>query len=227
MQASALYVALLVYLALFVQGSLFVASTWALTALLGGRVKAVHLGVPRVFRFKRAGSDVELGFLPLASSVALVGRGPGDTYDGPGSFRRLGLARRLLILLGPWLLTLLIAVLCLGPGRAFTSFGRAFPQLLFGLDLTPLVRGFLRVLSSEPGYISVGVVFAKLTAMNLLPLATLAGGSAVQEIALTLRPPAKPGDEPPRALWSVVSMLFLMFYIGGRIVYGLVRALST
>ncbi len=225
MQASAILAALLFYLAALAQTSLFVLSTWAITAAVGGRAKAVHLGFPRVVRFKLAGSDIELGLVPTVASVTLLGRGPGDTYDGPGSFRRLGLARRLAILLGPWLLTLLIAVLCLAPARAFASFANAFPQLLFVLDPTPLVRGFLRILRTEPWVITLGVLCAKSTAMNLLPLWTLAGGGALQEVAATFRPPAKPGDEAPRALWPVLSMLFAIFFIGGRFVYGLIRAL--
>jgi hypothetical protein len=225
MQAPALYAAMLLYLALFAQASLFALSTWAIAAALGGRATAIHIGVPRVFRFKLAGSDIELGIVPIVASVTLLGRGPADTYDGPGSFRHLGLARRLAILLGPWLLTLLIAVLCLAPARAFTSFANAFPQILFVLDPTPLVRGFLRVLRTEPWFITVGVLCAKLTAMNLLPLSALAGGAALEEIAATFKPPAKPGDEAPRALWPILSMLFVIFFLGGRFVYGLIRAL--
>jgi hypothetical protein len=221
----ALREATLVYLALLVHAMVFVLSTWAITAALGGRAKGVHLGAPRVFRFNLAGSDIELGLLPIAASVTLLGRGPADTYDGPGSFRRLGLPRRLTILLAPWILTLLVAVLCLGPARAFTSFANAFHQVLFVLDTTPLVRGFLRVLRAEPWPIVVGVLCAKLTAMNLLPLSALAGGAALHEIAITLRPPAKPEDEAPRAPWLILSMLFVFLFIGGRFIYGLFRAL--
>lgn len=225
MQASALRTAILLYLAMLVQGSLFVLSTWAIAAALGGRATAANLGAPRVTRFKLAGNEIAIGLLPVLASVTLLGRGPADTYDGPGSFRRLGLAKRLTILLGPWVLTLLIAVLCLGPARAFASFANAFPQVLFVLDPTPLVRGFLRVLSAEPWSTAIGVLCAKLTAINLLPLAGLAGGAAIEEIAATFRPPVKPGDEAPRALWPVLSMLFVALFIGGRFAYGLIRAL--
>jgi hypothetical protein len=216
---------MLLYVALFFQTSLFVLSTWAITAALGGRATEAQLGALRVFRFKLAGSEIKLGLLPVVASVTLLGRAPADTYDGPDSFRRLGLERRLAILLGPWVLTLLIAVLCLAPARAFASFANAFPQLFFALDLTPLIRGFLRVVNAEPWFITVGVLCAKLTAINLLPLSTLAGGAALQEIAVTLRPPPKPGDEAPRALWPILSLLFLMFFIGGRFVYGVLRAI--
>jgi hypothetical protein len=227
MQAPAIHTAILLYLALFAQASLFVLSTWAITTALGGRATAVHIGTPRVFRFKLAGIDIELGLLPGVASVTLLGRGPVDTYDGPGSFRRLGLAKRLTIIVAPWLLTLLVAVLCLAPSRAFSSFANAFPQILFVLDPTPLVRGFLRLLRTEPISISVGVLFAKVAAMNLLPLLGLAGGAALQEIAATFRPPVKPGEEAPRALWTSISMLVILFFITGRFVYGFIRALLT
>jgi len=225
MLASTLRAVILLYLALFAQASLFALSTWAITAALGGRATAARLGVLRVFRFKRAGSEVEIGLLPLSVSVTLLGRGPTDTYDGPDSFRRLGLGRRLAITLAPWALTLLVAVVCLAPARAFASFAHAFPQLLFVLDPTPLVRGFLRLVTAEPWFVVVGVLYAKVTAMNLLPLWTLAGGAALQEIAVTLRPPSKPEGEAPPAAWAVTSMLFLLFFIGGRFAYALVRAL--
>jgi hypothetical protein len=226
MQTPAIQAALLLYLVLMAQIALFVLSTGALAAALGGRATAAQIGVPRVFRFKLAGVDVQLGLLPVVSSVTLLGRGPADTYDGPGSFRRLGLARRLAILLGPWIIALAVAVACLTPARAFASFANAFPQLLFVLDPTPLVRGFLAVLRDEPWSITAGVLFAKLAAMNLLPLSTLAGGAALHEIALTLRPREKPEDEAPSALWPALSMLFMLFYIGARFAYGLIRALA-
>lgn len=217
--------AVLLYLALLAHALVFVLSTWTITTTLGGRAKGVHLGAPRVFRFKLAGSDIELGLLPIVASVTLLGRGPADTYEGPGSFRRLGLPKRLTILLGPWVLTLLVAVLCLGPARAFRSFANAFSQILFVLDTTPLVRGFLRVLRAEPWSSVVGVLCAKLTAMNLLPLSALAGGAALHEIAVTLKPPAKPEDEATGARWLILSMLFVFLFIGGRFAYGLFRAL--
>jgi hypothetical protein len=227
MVAPAIRLALLAYLLMTFQAALFVASTLVLMRAVGGRARAAQIGAGRVARFKIAGTQVDLGLIPGLSSVTLIGRAPDDTDDSPGSWRRLGLARRLIILLGPWVVTLSIAVLCLSPARALTSFMRAVPQILFVLDTTPLVRGFLRVMASDPVYVVLGVLCAKLTAMNLLPLPSLAGGAALQEIAAALRPATKTEKPATRGVWTVVGVLFVFFYIVGRFAWGLIKALSS
>jgi hypothetical protein len=219
--------AVLAYLLLTFQAVLFVATTLALARVVGARASAAQIGAGRVARLKISGVQVDLGLLPGLSSVTMVGRAPDDTDDNPGSWRRLGLARRLIVLLGPWAVTLLIAVICLSPSRAFTSFARAVPQILFVLDTTPLVRGFLRVMASEPIFIVLGVVCAKLTAMNLLPLPSLAGGAALRELFGARKPPVKDEKDATPGVLPVVGGLVLFLYIAGRFAWGLIQALSS
>lgn len=225
MPISAFWPALRLYAALLAQMALFVCTTWALSVAVGGRVTEVRLGFPRVLRLKAGGGEVRLGLLPLGASVSLLGRAPADPADGPGNWRGLSLVRRLIVLLGPWVATVAVAVLCLGPTRALGSMARALPQLLFVLDLTPLIRGFLGVLRGDPWPVTLGVVLAKLAAFNLLPLPTLAGGAALHEIWSMRRSPG--GQEAPEAggPWLAVSMLFLFFYMGGRLAWGWWHAL--
>jgi hypothetical protein len=216
-QAISLYLAMVVHLVLFVLPA------WALLAAAGGRARRVSIGLVRVAGFPVAGVKVELGLLPITSFVDVVGMAPTDHDDEPGSWRTLSLLRRIAVLVAPWLLILVVAVLCLGPGRALTSAARAPSQLLLVLDTTPLIRGFFRVLAAEPFTVALGVLCAKSAPFNLLPFGSLAGGRVVQEIAGALRPAKAEGDAKPSAFWFVTQAI-LTLYVAGRLLWGAFHA---
>jgi membrane-associated protease RseP (regulator of RpoE activity) len=215
--------ALFLYLAALIQTVAFVSSTYALLVTLGGRARGVSLGFVRVVRFNATGVKVQLGLLPFGGSVEIAGLAPGDADDDPGSWQHLGLGRRLAIIAGPWLLTLALAMLCLGPARALTSAAHGVPQTLLVLDTTPLMRGFLGVLTTAPFSTALGVVCAKTLALNLLPLGMLAGGRLVQEIVHALGFRGKVTEDKPSVLWLTASILFLL-YVAGRMAWGFFRA---
>jgi membrane-associated protease RseP (regulator of RpoE activity) len=214
---------LFLYLAALIQTVIFVSSTYALLVTLGGRARGVSLGFVRVVRFNAVGVKVQLGLLPFGGSVEIAGLAPGDADDDPGSWRHLGLRRRLTVIAGPWLLTLALAVLCLGPARALRSAAHGVPQTLLVLDTTPLVRGFLGVLAAAPFSTALGVVCAKALALNLLPLGTLAGGRLVQEIIQASGFRGKATEDKPSVLWHMASIIFLL-YVAGRMAWGFFRA---
>jgi Zn-dependent protease len=117
---------------------------------------------------------------------------------------------------------LALAALCLGPARALLSAARAVPQLL--VTPTPLVRGLLDLVAAEPFSTALGVMYAKATGFNLLPLGTLAGGGAVREFLRAVRSPREARSDRPSTLWYVASMLVIL-YVTGRLAWGLVQAL--
>jgi hypothetical protein len=203
----------------------FVGSTLALSRALQARVRAVALGMPTVLSFTVATVKVAIGVLPLLAWVEFPGRAPGDPEEGLGTWRRLSLGARLALIVAPWIATLVLATLLLGPARAAGSFAHVVPQLLVVVDLTPLVRGFLHVLATERLAIVVGIVCAKATAFNLLPLASLAGGAVLRELAGAVRG-ASDRDAMPGVAWPVVSLLVLLVWVVGRLAWGLVDAVS-
>lgn len=203
--------ALAIYAAALGQATLFVASTWTLATAVGAHVTEVQLGFPRLLRLRRPNVVLRAGPVPLSASCDLLGRV--EDVDDPRSWWRLELPRRLLVMLGPWLATFAVAVACLGPARAGRSFGHAAEQLLWTVDLTPLVRRFVALVGQAPFAITLGVVCAKTTFMNLLPLPSLAGGQALSELR----------GRPAHPAWAIGSMLAVLVWFGGRIAYAVVR----
>jgi len=201
----------IVYGAILAQMIVFVACSWGLAAALGARVIDVMMGAPGLVRFRAGGVAVRIGLVPGAS-LGFAGRG-NDCGDDPRGWRRLPLARRLAIVVGPWLVSCAIAVALLG-GRALTSIAHGFVQVLYPLDPTPLVRRFVELAAHAPMTVVLGLVLAKLTAMNLLPLPSLAGGGVIDELR---------GGAPARGGWTMAGTLFVMLYIAGRFLYALVR----
>jgi hypothetical protein len=210
----------IVYAAVVVSTAIWTASAWALNLAVGARVTEVAFG-PLPIAITRTVRGVKIKLSPWpSSSLALLGRAPDDRDDSPRSWRRLGLGRRLVAVLAPWLPVLAIAVVTLGPARAVASSIHAVHQLLFVLDPTPLARGFVRLAAAAPFAITVGVVCAKLGAFNLLPVPPLAGGGAISEVARTLRPDR--GATPLGRAWMIAGMLVMLFVVA-RLGYAFAR----
>jgi membrane-associated protease RseP (regulator of RpoE activity) len=202
----------------------FLASSWIVGVRAGARVREVSLGFPSLKRFERGGTTIKIGLLPFFAYVAFAGLNPLDEDSGPGDWRRLPLARRIVILLAPWAATFVMAVLCVGPARAARSCVHAVAQFVVVLDTTPLVRGFLHLIDSEPFVVVVGVVAAKVTAFNLLPLPSLAGGRSLGEL-IAARGALRATKDPPHPRWALLSMLVTFVWGFGRFAWGLWHAL--
>ena len=203
---------LVLYAAAVCQMALFAACCWVLATVAGAHVTEVQLGTPPLLRVRRPNVVLRFGPVPLTASCDLLGRV--EPVDDPRSWWRLPLARRLLVIVGPWLAAGAVAVACLGPARAARSFVHAAPQLLWTLDLTALVRRFVALVGTAPFAITLGVVLAKATFVNLMPIATCAGGQTIGELR----------GRAPGAASLVVGMLF-MLWVAGRLAYAVVRVL--
>lgn len=192
--------------------ALFTGLTWGLLVAVGGHATEAAFGTPALLHRRVGETKVSMGPIPTGA-VTILGRMADDPATDARDWRHLGLGRRLAVLLIPWLVVLGIAMLCLGPRHAITSFARGAYQLLFVLDLTPLVRRFLALAQAHPFHVTLGVLFAKSTALNLLPVPGLAGGGVILEI-LNVR----------RSAWMVTGAA-VMLYVTARLLYALARAL--
>jgi hypothetical protein len=215
-------IVLVLYLASFAVGIVFAGATAGLLRLVGGRTTAIDLSSPALIPVRRAAPRIRLGPVPVGI-VHIFGAGePAEVEIGERDWRGLGLARQLIVIVGPWLALGAAAIALLGPAHAARSFGSAIDQLVFTLDPTPIVRRFFAVAAAATLPVTVGILLAKLVVLNLLPLGTLAGGKVVGVIAGAGR------REPPKVvqIWLVLTAVFVLLYFGARFAYALIRAIA-
>jgi hypothetical protein len=192
--------------------ALFTATTWWLVTALGGRATEAAFGTPALIKRRIGDTTVSVGPIPTGA-VTILGRMADEPATDPRDWRHLARGKRLAILFAPWLLVLAIAIGCLGPRHALTSFAHGITQLLFVLDLTPLVRRFFALAATNPVWVTLGLLFAKSLAINLLPVPGLAGGGLILELV-----------PRPRAGWMLAGSLVMM-YVSVRVLYALLRVL--
>jgi hypothetical protein len=176
---------------------------WALGA--PPRAARFHVG-PSLIAFRLFGVLWSFGPLTFGTSLAFTPEGvPEDSPENP--YLRLSFPRRLLALSSSVLGMLLIAGLCLGPQRALAEVLSGFGQVVNVLRAGARVHAFL-ALWPEGFRLSLGVLAAKLAALNLLPLPPLAGYMLLREVARRLRkrPEAHATSTP---VWSFVLLLVL------------------
>ncbi|WP_224363027.1 hypothetical protein [Hyalangium versicolor] len=164
-----------------------------------------HQG-PSLFSFRLLGMRWSFGPLPSGNSVSFTPDGaPEETEENP--FLRLSFPRRLLAISAGVLGMLLIAVVCLSPARALQSCLSGFEQLVNVPRAAERVEAFL---SLRPlGFrTSLGVMAAKLVALNLLPLPPLAGYMLLREVVGKLRG-QRPQGMPPLPVWGFVIYMVL------------------
>ncbi len=202
---------LLIYGLAIAQMAIFVVVTYAIARAFGLAPRVIAFGSPPVLRVRRGSPEIRVGPLPTAS-VELAGervdQGQRVIYGN------LSRAKRVAIVLAPWGVVLGIAVACIGLEPALRSFVRGFGQLLFTVDLTPLVRRMIAIANDAP-VVATGILMAKLAAANLLPFGGLAGGMLVTQL---LTPPTR---ETPRPVttFMMATLLAWMLWSLGRLAY--------
>ncbi|MEO7731965.1 MAG: hypothetical protein ABIY55_13405 [Kofleriaceae bacterium] len=194
--------------------ALFTGTTWWLLRALGGHATEAAFGMPALIKRRVGTTTVSIGPIPTGS-VTILGRMGDEPASDPRDWRHLKLGKRLAILCVPWLLVIAIAMGCLGPRHAASSFAHGVTQLLLVLDLTPLVRRFFALAAVNPVSVTLGLLFAKSVALNLLPVPGLAGGGLILELV--------PGRRPG---WMLAGSL-VMLWVTVRLVYALIRLLIT
>jgi membrane-associated protease RseP (regulator of RpoE activity) len=216
--------------------ALYALATFLFTAAiaLGGRssvvdVKRYNLFIgPRLWSGQVAGIPVTIRAIPVSGYVEFCHReeeageaphavaSPDETIlDRSGPARRwfddLHPIRRAAVALSGSACLLLVAVLCLGPARAWPAFLRGFVQAP-AAAVAPLSTGkqlvgrLTEVVSTMPLAVALGLVFTKVAALNLLPLPGLTGG----EILLTLLRWKRPGPLPAEGGVRCLGLLLLL-----------------
>jgi membrane-associated protease RseP (regulator of RpoE activity) len=164
------------YLAFFIAQLSWLAGILPLVAWMKLPLEAVDLGVgPKLGLGQWRGVNVRLGAIPTGASVRFARDGTDDNtevlYGRP-------LGAQLLVILLPWMLPAVLALGLIGPSLTVS-------ELVLGL-IAPFhvtryvegIAGFITFLHRSPRD-GMGVLLARLTAFNLLPIPPLAGGMAV------------------------------------------------
>jgi hypothetical protein len=209
---------LVIYLVAVAQMLIFVGVTYGLARVFGLAPRVIAFGLPAVVRVRKAAPEIRIGILPSAS-VELAGE---DVVAGERvTYRGLSRAKRVAIVIAPWIVVLAIASACIGVEPALRSFVRGFPQLLVTFDLTPYVRELIAIVNGAP-VVAVGILLAKLAAMNLMPFGGMAGGMLISQLA------ARAGSDVPKSVttYMMITLLAWMLWTLGRLVYVAVQLAS-
>lgn len=209
-------------------GMLIAASIWAsalvTSALFSGitaitaralavrvRVAALFIGPPLV-RFGIASIPIHLNAVPLP--LAYVAFEP--TGDDPErtELDDASRARRVAIVLVPWIAIALLCCALLGPEPALHSIANGFVQAVAGPIMpastgSSLVARLVSLAAHEPWHVFAARVATKLVAFNLLPLPSLAGFAFVWEL---LRPASRPA--PPTSIRIAGQLIVVALAIG-------------
>jgi membrane-associated protease RseP (regulator of RpoE activity) len=188
---------------------LFLAFAVLLGPRLGARVEALTLGFgPRLGALPVGTGKLEIRLIPLAASVSFAGMVSAPD-EAPGGFPLLHPLARAGVLLGSWAGVALLSGLLLGPQEAARAFGRAFPEMVRALDVEQAKALWAGFLAQDTPH-ALGLYAAKVLALNLLPLPTLAGGQALATLLRWKRPPRAPGGLLGVAVALSMLVLLLM-----------------
>jgi membrane-associated protease RseP (regulator of RpoE activity) len=214
--------ALLTICALFA----LVSATHTLGLLLAGRAcgaTALELSLfvgPKLCRFHAAGMRVSIGCIPIGGYVKFhstedeAGESSPDPDAAPRRpFNTLHPLVRVAVTASGCVALLLVASLCLGPTGAWPAFLRGFSQFP-AMALGPfssgkaLVARLVEVGSVMPFATALGLLSAKIAALNLLPLPVLNGGEIVLT-GLRWKRPANVRFEVVARIVGLIGLLWL------------------
>ena len=180
-------------------------------------VAKLHMG-PGLFSFRLFGVRWSFGPLTFGTSLAFT---PEDEPEGlrPNPYLSLSFPRRLVAVSSSVLLMLLIAVVCLSPLRALESWLSGFGQMVNVFRASERVEAFLAL--RPLGFrATLGVLAAKLAALNMLPIPPLSGYLLLREVVGRLRKQA-PSEMGSMPIWGFVLTLALWVGWGWGVFHGM------
>ncbi|WNG60476.1 hypothetical protein F0U59_41565 [Archangium gephyra] len=139
-----------------------------------------HVGPP-LLSFRIRGVKWSFGFLNFGASVTFEPLGIRRDGTDNNSFLQLPLFLRLIVHTSTIAGMLLLAVACLSPARGLAAFTSGFEQVVNVLLAQQRVVAFFALLRTEGFWPALGVLSAKLAALNLLPLPPLTGYMMLRE----------------------------------------------
>lgn len=157
-------------------------STAAAGWLVGARIEKISFFSGRKLAIRGFRGRLELGLFPWP--CGFVQFFSDESGDATAAFSNLHPLRQLLISIAGCVVVLMLALICLGPSRGALSLWRGFDQIVRG-GLHPetvpaaLIRAFVAVISVSSIPTVLGIVAAKQTAFNLLPVPPLNGGQII------------------------------------------------
>jgi peptidase M50-like protein len=180
-----------------------------------------HQG-PSLWAFRFQGIRWSFGPLTIGSSVSFNPSDSRETEDAEeNAFTRLSLPRRLIVSAVGCYGMLLLALVCLPLSRGLTELSSGFEQVVNVFSARQRVVAFFTLLGTEGFWTALGVLSAKLAALNLLPLPPLPGFMPLREVWVSLGKSRKWGER--FTSWSVTMMLLLW----GGWAFGLYGGLSS
>ncbi len=182
-----------------------------------------HVGPP-LLSFRIRGVKWSLGFLNFGASVTFEALGIRRDGSDNNSFLQLPLLLRLIVHASTVAGMLLLAVACLSPARGLAAFTSGFEQVVNVMLARERVVAFLALLRTEGFVPALGVLSAKLAALNLLPLPPLTGYLMLRELWQGIFKARTPNEGIPA--WGILVVLLLLLGWGYGLYEGLVNPYS-
>ncbi|MCY1015765.1 hypothetical protein [Pyxidicoccus sp. MSG2] len=167
-------------------GMLFVAVNimWALAqavvaSAFGARPLTVQVGYgPKLLAWRMAGIGWSLHPIVLGSSASFTPEAEdgADATSLKSRLNKLPPPLHALSLAIPWYVQIGVAMACLGPAEGFHQFTEGFPAVFNIPALPGRVERFVGLLRDGEVLRAWGIMSARMAALNLLPIPTLAGG---------------------------------------------------
>ncbi len=217
---------LALWLVLLTTNAVFCVSTAIIARALGARVREVALFVgPAALRFTIASFPIALRILPVPMSYVAFEPSADSKDEARTHFHELSRARRVAIVVLPWVIIALVCVALLGPEVALGSIARGFVQIVHGA-LSPthtgsaLVQRLIELAASEPWHRFGALVATKHVVTNFLPLPGVAGFTLLAELLQK-----RPGSPVPS--WVTAAGLIVMLALGVGWAWAIVAAVSS
>lgn len=182
-----------------------------------------HLGPP-LLTLRILGVKWSFGLISTGANVTFEPLGIRRDGTDDNSFLRLALPLRLIALASTVAGMLLLAGVCLSPERGLAAFTSGFEQVVNVFLARERVVAFFALLRTEGFWPALGVLSAKLAALNLLPLPPLTGYLFLRELWQGLTRPQMRSNALP--LWGVTLVLLLLLGWGYGLYEGLVHPYS-
>jgi hypothetical protein len=154
---------------------------WALAqavvaSAFGARPLAVQVGYgPRLLAWRMGG--IGWSFHPFTLSSSATFEPAAEDASLGNRLKKLPQPLHALALAIPWYVQIGVAMACLGPAEGFQQFTAGFPAVFDLAALPGRVERFVGLLREGELIRAWGIMSARMAALNLLPIPTLAGAS--------------------------------------------------
>ncbi|MFP2925985.1 site-2 protease family protein [Pyxidicoccus sp. 3LG] len=167
------------WMMVFAVSVIWALSQAAVTSAFGVRPLDVRVGYgPKLVAWRMAGIDWSLHPITFGGSASFAPR-PEDAPQEPplkSRLNKLPPPLHALSLAIPWYVQIGVAMACLGPAEGFHQFTEGFPAVFNLAAMPERVERFVGLLRDGELVRAWGIMSARLAALNLLPIPTLAGG---------------------------------------------------